>query len=123
MNHEFFWDTLCPVKDSHRPEEGSLLHTMICENFGGIDEFIEHFNARTATIQGSGWGWLCYNTKQKGLKYRTTLNQDLITDTSINNVPILNMDIWEHAYYLDYKNARPSYLNKMWTIINWDKVA
>lgn len=79
------------------------------------------FNMRTASIQGSGWGWLIYNKRTDCLDYRATANQDLITDASPHIVPILNVDIWEHAYYLDYKNARPAYLTNMWKIMNWRK--
>ena len=79
------------------------------------------FNTRTASIQGSGWGWLVYNKRKESLSFRATANQDLITDVSPYLVPIINIDIREHAYYLDYKNSRPGYLEKMWTIINWQK--
>lgn len=94
---------------------------MIIEGWGTFDHFIQVFNTRTASIQGSGWGWLCYNKRKGKLSFYTTANQDLITDVSPNLVPLLNIDVWEHAYYLDYKNARPQYLTQMWKIINWEK--
>ena len=122
LNHEFFWESLCPQADSSLPEEGSELHRHIIEGWGTLDNFIKVFNARTAAIQGSGWGWLVYNKNKDSVSFRATANQDLITDLNPNLVPILNIDIWEHAYYLDYKNARPQYLNSMWKIINWRKV-
>ena len=91
------------------------------ESWGSLDEFIKQFNQRTAAIQGSGWGWLIYNKRKNSLGYVTTTNQDMLNDVSPYIVPIINIDIWEHAYYLDYKNSRPGYLDKMWTIINWRK--
>ena len=122
LNHEFFWDSLCPQADSALPEEGSELHKYLIEGWGTLDNFIKVFNARTAAIQGSGWGWLVYNKNKDALSFRATANQDLITDLNPSLIPVLNIDIWEHAYYLDYKNARPQYLNSMWKIINWKKV-
>ena len=71
---------------------------------------------------GSGWGWLIYNKKNGRLMFRQTKDQDLITDNHSNSVPLLNIDIWEHAYYIDYKNARPQFLNEIWKVINWRKV-
>ena len=120
INHEFFWESLCPQADSALPESGPL-HDKIIEGWGSLDEFIKVFNERTAAIQGSGWGWLVYHKGLKELQFRATFNQDLISDVSPNFVPIINIDIWEHAYYLDYKNSRPQYLTKMWKIINWQK--
>jgi Fe-Mn family superoxide dismutase len=120
LNHTLFWDSLCPKADSALPESGPLFDAIV-EGWGSVDEFIKVFNQRTAAIQGSGWGWLVYNKRKESLSYRTTANQDYITDVSPYLVPIINVDIWEHAYYMDYRNSRPSYLNKIWTIINWQK--
>ena len=120
INHEFFWDSLCPQADSALPDSGVLFEAII-EGWGTLDEFLRVFNQRTAAIQGSGWGWLVYNKRKDSFSFRATANQDLITDVSPYLVPIINIDIWEHAYYLDYKNARPQYLDKMWKIIDWKK--
>ena len=120
LNHEFFWDSLCSQADSNLPDSGPLYDAII-EGWGSVDEFIRIFSARTAGIQGSGWGWLVYNKRKKSLSFRSTANQDLITDVTPYSVPIINVDIWEHAYYLDYKNSRPNYLAKIWTIIDWRK--
>jgi Fe-Mn family superoxide dismutase len=122
LNHEFFWESLCPQAESELPDESTVLHRYICDAWGTKEKFIEQFNARTASIQGSGWGWLVYNKSKDTISYRITANQDLITDVNPQLVPLLNMDIWEHAYYLDYKNARPQYLTQMWKIVNWQKV-
>ena len=107
FNHEFFWDSLCSKKDSALPEAGSVLHTHITKNFSSLDNFIKVFNKETASIMGSGWGWLVYNKKNGRLMFRQTKDQDLISDNHSNSIPLLNIDIWEHAYYIDYKNSRP----------------
>ena len=70
MNHEFFWDSLCPPADSELPSDGGKLHMAINETWNSMDDFIESFNTHTAAIQGSGWGWLCYNVKKGHLSYR-----------------------------------------------------
>ena len=74
-------------------------------------------------MEGSGWGWLVYNKASTSLEYRQTKNQDMPSDLGHDYRPLLTIDIWEHAYYLDYKNLRPTYLKEMWKIINWKKVA
>jgi Fe-Mn family superoxide dismutase len=66
---------------------------------------------------------LVYHRSQNRLKIKTTLNEDLLTDASPQLIPLLNMDVWEHAYYLDYKNARPVFLKEVWKVVNWQKVA
>ena len=73
-------------------------------------------------VQGSGWAWLGYDTKTKSLAIAPTSNQDPLEATT-GLVPLLGVDVWEHAYYLDYKNVRPDYLNAIWTIVNWKNVA
>lgn len=123
LNHEFFWETLCPVVDSCRPEAGSRLETYINHTWGDVDSFIARFNQLSAGVQGSGWGWLVYHKQTNRLKFKATANQDQLSETAPMFVPLLTMDVWEHAYYLDYKNARPTYLNEMWKVVNWEKVA
>lgn len=123
LNHEFYWDTLCAPVDSCRPETGSRLEQYISHTWGDMDTFQSRFMAVTASVQGSGWGWLAYHKKTNRLKLKVTLNQDQLSDHSTYYVPLLTMDVWEHAYYLDYKNARPVYLQEMWKVVNWQKVA
>ena len=110
------------------------------DQFGNLDRFIERFNSTAAGVQGSGWGWLVYNKDVKRLQIVTTPNQDpaytctwhartyrlceLTAAYPVGNVtPILGIDVWEHAYYLDYKNARPDYLKAIWKVVNWANVA
>lgn len=97
------------------------MYDHIIQGWGSLDNFIQVFNQRTAAVQGSGWGWLVYNKQKNSVSFRATANQDLITDLNPNLVPIMNVDIWEHAYYLDYKNSRPNYLTSLWKIMNWKK--
>lgn len=124
LNHEFFWETLAPIKQGGGaiPDEASDLRTMMEAEWGSIDNFIKVFNKQTAVVQGSGWGWLLYNKGSGLLEYRQTQNQDTPADIGQDLVPLLTIDVWEHAYYLDYKNMRPTYLQDMWKIINWQKV-
>ena len=92
---------------------------MLEEEWGSIEKFQSYFNAHTASLQGSGWGWLVYNEDSQMLEYRQTRNQDRPADLDPKYKPLLTIDIWEHAYYLDYKNLRPTYLKEMWKILNW----
>ena len=71
-------------------------------------------------IQGSGWCWLVYNVDTELLEIKTTSNQALISDVGDNLVPLLNVDMWEHSYYVDYENRKKEYLEKIWRIINWE---
>ena len=124
MNHEFFWDNLAPTAagGGQRPSEDSELHKMLVRDFGSVDAFIEHFNANTAAVQGSGWGWLAFNKTAGKLEFHTTKDQDRLSDKGAHLVPLLTVDIWEHAYYLDYLNVRPNFLKEIWKVINWAKV-
>jgi len=125
LNHEFFWDSLAPIGEGGGvlPEAGSDLHNGLTHGFGSVENFIAHFSANTATVQGSGWGWLAYDKVSGDLVFRTTANQDRLCDQGANLVPLLTIDIWEHAYYLDYMNVRPNFLTEIWKIVNWGKVA
>ena len=96
---------------------------MIKSSWGSYDAFQANFSAETAAIQGSGWGWLIYNKQTKGLEYRASSNQDLITDQQpAGIVPLLNIDIWEHAFYIDYKHAKADFLKDIWKVVNWQRV-
>ncbi len=125
FNHTFFWESLAPISvgGGTFPDPASDLALMVTNTWGSIDKFMTAFNAQTAAIQGSGWGWLCYNKSTKNLEFRWTANQDQVSDLDPNLVPIMTIDIWEHAYYLDYQNVRPNYLKEMWKIVNWKKMA
>ncbi|KAK9765418.1 Superoxide dismutase [Mn], mitochondrial [Basidiobolus ranarum] len=119
VNHSIFWTNLAPIKEGGgEPPKGELLDA-IKRDFGSLENFIKQFNTQTAAVQGSGWGWLGYNKAKQSLQIQTTPNQDVLTDL----VPLLGVDVWEHAYYLQYKNVRPDYLTEIWKIVNWKNVA
>merc|ERR1719336_55488 len=118
VNHTIFWTNLCPVAESRDPQ-GDLLE-MINYRFGSVANFKNLFASQTAAVQGSGWGWLVYSPDRKGLEIVTTQNQDPVG--ALGLVPLLGVDVWEHAYYLKYENRRPEYLKEIWKVVNWDNV-
>lgn len=121
LNHSIFWQNLCPPKDAKGRPSGALLRA-IEEEFGSFEHFQAFFNTHAGAIQGSGWGWLGYNATAKRVQFAATPNQDpLLAHRGL--IPLLGVDVWEHAYYLQYKNARPEYLKSIWAIVNWDDVA
>ena len=117
-NHSLFWKVLQPKKDYSDPE--GQLKQMIERDFGSFENMKKKFAAQTVAVQGSGWGWLGLNKETKTLHVVTTANQDPCITTGL--VPIFGVDVWEHAYYLQYKNLRPDYVNKVWEIVNWKQV-
>lgn len=123
INHALFWENLAPPKKGggERPGDKSPLVAAINSEFGSMDAFIEKFNATTAAVQGSGWGWLGYDKVKKRVAIATCANQDPLEATT-GLVPLLGIDVWEHAYYLQYTNARPQYLKAIWDVINWANV-
>lgn len=118
VNHCLFWENLAPQKEAGEPE-GDLLKALE-SRFGGFDKFKEEMSAKSAAVQGSGWGWLALDPKSKTLSIATTQNQDPLSTQGL--IPLLGIDVWEHAYYLQYKNVRPDYLKAIWSVINWDNV-
>ncbi len=121
INHSIFWTNLAPKdKGGGLPPKGPL-ESALTSTFGSLATFIEKFNAKTVAIQGSGWGWLALCPGSKRLSIITCANQDPCSTTGL--VPLLGIDVWEHAYYIDYKNVRAEYLKKIWEIVNWQNVA
>lgn len=121
INHSIFWTNLAPVsKGGGTPPKGPLADAINTE-FGSLQRFIDDFNAKTGAIQGSGWGWLGLNKATKRLQIATCANQDPLSTQNL--IPLLGIDVWEHAYYLQYKNARPDYLKAIWNVINWQNVS
>jgi len=118
-NHDFFWKTM--KKDGGQPS-GALAEA-IDRDFGGLDQLKEQFNTKGAGQFGSGWAWLIADDAGK-LKVTSTPNQDnpLMDDVADRGTPLLGNDVWEHAYYLTYKNDRPGYLKAWWDVIDWDTV-
>lgn len=113
-NHTFFWDSMTGEKT----ELEGLLKTKIEEAFGSVDNFKEAFAAAATSRFGSGWAWLVKNGDK--LEVVSTPNQD--TPISEGKTPLLALDVWEHAYYLKYRNVRPDYIKAFWNVVNWDMV-
>ena len=117
FNHTFYWNCLSP-EGGGKPE-GDLAKA-IDEAFGSFDEFKEKFSATAVGTFGSGWAWLVKDQDGK-LELMSTGNAG--TPLTEDKTPLLTCDVWEHAYYIDYRNARPAYVDKFWDLVNWDFVA
>lgn len=122
-NHEFFWESLSPEKK----EISEKLKNKIEESFGSVEIFKDTFLTAAKTLFGSGWAWLILNKESGKLEIIQTQNQDspvmdFVKKRIGENTPLLNLDVWEHAYYVDYKNVRPEYVEKIWDFIDWEKV-
>ncbi|MGX7077147.1 superoxide dismutase [Globicatella sanguinis] len=116
-NHTLFWEEL--VAPSQAKEIPADLEAKLVEAFGSVDEFKEKFAVAAASRFGSGWAWLVSNNGK--LEVVSTPNQDNpLTD---GLVPLLGLDVWEHAYYLNYQNRRPDYIKAFWDVVNWEVVA
>jgi len=116
-NHTFYWHSLSP-NGGGKPS-GELL-TAIEKSFGSFDNFKEEFSKTAITTFGSGWAWLVKKADGTLALQSTSNAQTPLTDSSVT--PLLTCDVWEHAYYIDYRNARPNYLNAFWNLVNWDFV-
>ncbi|XP_075496722.1 superoxide dismutase [Mn], mitochondrial-like isoform X1 [Primulina tabacum] len=119
VNHTIFWKNLAPVKEGGGEPPKGPLSAAIDNEFGSLEALIQKMNAEGAAVQGSGWVWLGVDKELKRLVVDTTMNQDPLVTKGSNLVPLLGIDVWEHAYYLQYKNARPDYLKNIWNVMNW----
>ncbi|SNS60274.1 superoxide dismutase, Fe-Mn family [Belliella buryatensis] len=120
-NHSLFWTILAPNGGG---QPSGDLAAAIDAKFGSFDAFKEEFNKAAATRFGSGWAWLCVDEK-KELCVCSSPNQDnpLMDVAECPGTPILGLDVWEHAYYLNYQNRRPDYVGAFWNLVNWDEVS
>lgn len=116
FNHDFYWHGLSPVPTNISPN----LSEQITQDFGSLELFKEKFLTIASGFFGSGWIWLII-TQDKHLVIETTSNAD--TPIRHGQIPLLVCDVWEHAYYIDYRNGRPDYLENWWKLINWEFVA
>jgi superoxide dismutase, Fe-Mn family len=123
-NHSLFWRVLAPVGKGGSPSAD--LQAAIDKDLGGLDSFKEKFAAAGATRFGSGWAWLCVNPGGE-LCVCSTPNQDnpLMGKGYVDcpGTPILGLDVWEHAYYLNYQNRRPDYIKAFFDVVNWEQVS
>jgi Fe-Mn family superoxide dismutase len=115
-NHSFFWEIMSP-DGGGEPERD--LAAAINDKFGDLDSLKEEVKAAGVGQFGSGWAWLVHDGS--GLAVTSTANQD--SPISAGQTPLLGIDVWEHAYYLKYKNVRPDYIDAWWNVVNWAKVA
>jgi Fe-Mn family superoxide dismutase len=115
FNHDFFWHCLIPNQTSLSSE----LESILIKNFISVDEFKKEFTAKALAHFGSGWTWLIKDERGY-LKIISTQNAQ--TPLTTNSKPLLVCDVWEHAYYIDYRNVRAKYVENFWNIVNWDFV-
>lgn len=120
VNHSIFWTNLAPKdKGGGEPPKGKLA-SALSASFGAFETFVETFSAKAVGIQGSGWAWLGLNKANGKLEIATCANQDPLSTQGL--VPLFGIDVWEHAYYLQYKNVRADYVKNLWQIVNWKNV-
>ncbi len=119
-NHRLFWEVLNP---NDRGRLSGALLDAVNAAFGSKDAFVEAFSNAAKTRFGSGWAWLCVHSGGS-VEVCSTPNQDnpLMPNTGCGGAPILGLDVWEHAYYLNYQNRRPDYVAAFWNVVNWNAV-
>lgn len=115
-NHSFFWTIMSP--DGGGQPQGKLAEA-IDQTFGNFEDFKTKFKETALGQFGSGWAWLCYH--QNTLHVCSTPNQDSTVMEDKNHAPVIGLDVWEHAYYLQYQNKRPDYVDAWWNVVNWRK--
>lgn len=141
---QLFWKNLAPTSsDATKPSAAPTLVKQVEKDFGSLDNLKNEMNTKTAAVQGSGWGWLGYDKAKGRLEVVTTANQDPLlckrlsfqikwtkavpftkgmADALVSaHTPIIGIDIWEHAFYLQYKNVKPDYLKAIWDVINFEE--
>ncbi len=116
-NHKLFWESLTPNNDGH---PGGKLEDSIDVYFDNFDNFKIEFSNKAMSIQGSGWCWLVFNQTFNKIELITTPNQD--SPWTRRKIPILGLDLWEHAYYLQYQHKKLDFINSWWNVVNWDYV-
>lgn len=120
INHSIFWTNLAPKNQGGgNPPKGELFKAVEAK-WKSLDGLIEEMSNKGVAIQGSGWVWLGLHNTKKCLMVSTCANQDPLS--TLNFIPLLGIDVWEHAYYLQYENARADYVKAIWGIINWKNV-
>ncbi|ESZ98105.1 superoxide dismutase, mitochondrial precursor [Sclerotinia borealis F-4128] len=119
LNHSLFWENLAPSKNGGGGEPAGALKSAIETSYGNFSSFKTKFNTALAGIQGSGWAWLVKDNETGQVQIRTYANQDPVVG---KYTPLLGVDAWEHAYYLQYQNRKAEYFGAIWDVINWKTV-
>ncbi|CAD6442050.1 3491e6cd-c662-4b9a-8611-2db4344a16ed [Sclerotinia trifoliorum] len=119
LNHSLFWENLAPRKNGGGGEPAGTLKAAIETTYGDFSSFKTKFNSALAGIQGSGWAWLVKDNETGQVQIKTYANQDPVVGKF---TPLLGVDAWEHAYYLQYENRKADYFNAIWDVINWKTV-
>jgi len=122
LNHSIFWTNLAPPRNGGGGEPTGDLLAQIQRDFGSVRALQERLSAMAVGVQGSGWAWVGYCPKAKAIRLATCPNQDPLEATT-GLIPLFGIDVWEHAYYLQYKNVRPDYVKAIWQVANWNNVA
>lgn len=120
INHSIFWTNLAPKGQGGGEKPTGALLKAIESKWGSFDKVVEELTAKAVGIQGSGWAWLGLHKQKKTLCILTCTNQDPLS--TLGYIPLLGVDVWEHAYYLQYKNVRADYVKAIWQIVNWKNV-
>ena len=121
VNHSIFWTNLAPANDGGGGKPEGELEAAIDEFFGGFDKFQAHFTAAATGIQGSGWAVLSWDPIGEQLIIQQLFDQQ--SNTAQGTIPVFQLDMWEHAFYLDYLNVKADYVKAVWNIANWGNVA
>jgi superoxide dismutase, Fe-Mn family len=117
--HALFWQVMCPHDKSREPTSGAL-HSAIVRDFGSMDAFKKHFSEAAKAVEGSGWAVLAYEPVGKRLLVLQAENHQKLTVQG--SIPLLVLDVWEHAYYLKYQNKRADYVDAWWNVVNYAEV-
>ena len=120
FNHDFYFDGLRKSRDNNEPN-GEIAQA-VKESFGDFETFEKKFSDAAAGQFGSGWAWLIWKNGTLEITATSNQNNPLMDDAAVKGKPLMTVDVWEHAYYLDYQNRRPEYLKNWWKIVDWDVV-
>ncbi|KAI8439259.1 hypothetical protein MSG28_013096 [Choristoneura fumiferana] len=118
VNHSILWQNLTPCKT----EPSCCFVKAVEQDFGSLDNMKNQLAAASVAVQGSGWGWLGYNKQMRKLQIATCVNQDPLQATT-GLIPLFGIDVWEHAYYLQYKNVRADYVKAIFEVANWNDIS
>ena len=120
MNHNIFWDSMTPHRSRRFPAGISkALSNKLVSDFGSVDAFLKEFSQKSVAWFGSGWTYVVFNKKTMRIQILNTANGNYLSPPS-EYVPLLNIDVWEHAYYIDYRNRRDEYVKAFLNVANWD---